>query len=95
MQPVAAIPELTCRRPDGAFYALPDVSAYLPRRFRGEPVGDVARLGELLIEHAGAAVVPGTVFEAPYAIRLSYACSEPDIRAGVARIADFLAALEP
>jgi aspartate aminotransferase len=92
---LSAIPDVTCRRPDGAFYVLPDVSAWLPRRFRGEPVGDVTRLGELLIEHAGAAVVPGTPFEAPHAIRLSYACSEPDIRAGVGRIAGFLASLDP
>ena len=36
-------------------------------------------LGAMLLEHARAAVVPGDVFEAPFAIRLSYACSTDDI----------------
>ncbi|MHC5012659.1 MAG: pyridoxal phosphate-dependent aminotransferase [Planctomycetota bacterium] len=85
-----AIEGVTCRRPEGAFYVLPDVSPYLTRHFEGEPIGTVTRLSELLLEEARAAVVPGSVFEAPYAIRFSYACSEADIREGVDRVATFL-----
>jgi aspartate/methionine/tyrosine aminotransferase len=92
---LAAIPDVTCPLPHGAFYMLPDVSRYLQATFGGEPIGSSTRLAELLLEHARAAVVPGDVFEAPYAIRLSYACSLDSIRAGIARIAEFLGALEP
>lgn len=86
---VAALPHVTCSRPDGAFYVLPDVSAWYGRTWRGRPVTDATSLADLLIEHAHVAVVPGTPFEAPYAIRFSYACSEADIRAGLERVAEF------
>ena len=90
---LCSLPHTGCRRPDGAFYLLPDVSAWYGRSFRGTKVGDATNLAALLMEHAHAAVVPGDPFEAPYAIRLSYACSESDIRAGMARIAAFAAEL--
>lgn len=76
--------------PDGAFYVLPDVTPLLARRFQGEPIGSVARLAALLLEHAHAAVVPGHVFEAPTTLRFSYACSRKQIEAGLARVADFV-----
>ena len=88
-QGIAALPDVSCRRPDGAFYALPDVSAWFKRSFRGRRVADATTLAEMLLEHAHAAVVPGDPFEAPYAVRFSYACSEDDIRQGLARVADF------
>jgi len=91
---LSKIDGVSCPMPDGAFYVFPDVSAFLGRRFEGKPVEDVSALAELIIEQARAAVVPGNVFEAPYAIRFSYACSEDDIRAGVGRVAAFLGALE-
>ena len=90
---LAKIPGLGCRVPEGAFYVLPDVSAYLGKSYRGRVVDTVSTLGEMLIEEAHAAVVPGDVFHASYAVRFSYACSEAHIRAGVGRVADFLAQL--
>ena len=72
--------------PDGAFYAFPDVSAHLGKQFKGQVIEDSTAMAKLLLEEAHAAVVPGGVFEAPYAIRFSYACSPDDIRAGVARV---------
>lgn len=90
---LGALPGVTCRRPDGAFYMLPDVSSWYGRSFRGQKVADATALAALLMEHAHAAVVPGDPFEAPYAVRFSYACSEDDIRTGLARIARFAAEL--
>ena len=87
------IPGLRYRKPDGAFYLFPDVSAYLGRSYRGTKVKDVSTLGQLTIEHAHAAVVPGDVFEAPFAIRFSYACSEDHIRRGCERVAKLFAEL--
>ena len=93
VEALGAIPDLPLRTPDGAFYVLPDVSAWLGRRLDGVPLADTASLAQALLEHAQAAVVPGDAFEAPYAIRLSYACGEDDIRRGVARIGALLARL--
>jgi aspartate aminotransferase len=83
------IPGVTCQRPDGAFYMLPDVSAAIGTSFRGRRVESVNVLAELLIEHARAAVVPGDAFEAPYALRFSYACSTAHIEHGTARVQAF------
>jgi aspartate aminotransferase len=94
LEGLEAIPDVICPRPDGAFYVFPDISAYLGASFEGKPIGDSTRLATLLLEHARAAVVPGDVFEAPYAVRFSYACGADDIRNGVARVAAFLAALD-
>jgi aspartate/methionine/tyrosine aminotransferase len=91
---LAAIPDLQVPLPDGAFYMLPDVGAYLYASHDGEPIGSSTRLAALLLEQAHAAVVPGDVFEAPTTIRFSYACSEDDIRAGVGRVAEFLRTLK-
>jgi len=87
------IPDVHCPVPDGAFYVFPDMSAYLEASFEGAPIGTATKLASLMLEHAHAAVVPGDVFEAPYAIRFSYACSQDDIRRGIARVSDFLASL--
>ncbi len=95
IEALASIPELPLRTPDGAFYVLPDISAYLGRRCKGYAIGDAPALAGFLLRHAHAAVVPGDAFEAPYAIRLSYACGEDDIRCGVARIGEFLERLTP
>ncbi len=89
-----AIPDVHCPVPDGAFYVFPDISAYLEASHEGEPIRTSTRLAQLMLEHAHAAVVPGDVFEAPYAVRFSYACSSEDIRRGVARVADFLTSLQ-
>ena len=86
---ICALPGVVCPRPDGAFYVLPDVSSWYGRTYRGTPVKDATALAALLLEHAHAAVVPGDPFEAPYAVRFSYACSEEDIVGGVERIARF------
>ena len=90
VETLQAVPDVTCPLPDGAFYVFPDIAPYLGAVYAGEPVGTSSRLASLLLEHAHAAVVPGDVFEAPTAIRFSYACSEDHIRAGVARVASFL-----
>jgi len=91
---LTAIPDVHCHIPEGAFYVLPDVSAYLEARFEGQPIGSATELARLMLEHAHAAVVPGEVFEAPYALRFSYACSREEIQRGVERVSTFLRSLE-
>jgi aspartate aminotransferase len=89
-----AIPDVVCAAPDGAFYAFPDLSAYVGRTTPGgERIADDTALCNYLLDSVQVAVVPGSGFGAPGFVRLSYACSMEDIRRGVDRIAKALAAL--
>jgi aspartate aminotransferase len=72
-------------KPKGAFYAFPDISAYL-----GKQLTTDVDLASYLLEEAKVATVPGSVFEGYGHIRLSYATSRADIEKGVARIAEAL-----
>ena len=83
------IPNVQVSKPEGAFYALPNVSAYLNNKMK-----DDICLVEHLLEKAQVATVPGTVFEAPGHIRISYAASRDNIRKGIERIANALHELD-
>ncbi len=82
------IPGLKVNEPDGAFYAFPDVTAFLGR----DGIVDDVQLAERILE-GGVALVPGSGFLAPGFVRLSYATSMKNIEAGVARLAATLSSL--
>ena len=89
-----AIPGVTCREPKGAFYAFPDVSAYVGKKTAdGKTLADDVALCDWLVEHGKVAVVPGSGFGAPGFVRLSYACSMQNIETGLDRLAKALAEL--
>jgi aspartate aminotransferase len=89
-----AIPGVQCREPKGAFYAFPDVSAYLGKKSpEGHMLDDDVQLCDWLVEVGKVAVVPGSGFGAPGFVRLSYACSMQDIEVGVGRMTKALATL--
>jgi len=83
---LAKIPKLRCAKPGGAFYAFPDVRAYLNGRT------DLDLAAHLLEEH-GVACVPGSVFEGDGHLRLTYALDRPQIVEGVRRISEGLQSL--
>ncbi len=76
-----SIQGVECATPQGAFYAFPDFSSYIPTHFE-----DDLALVTYLLEEAKVAVVPGSAFGAPGHARLSYATSDALIEAGVQRI---------
>ncbi len=79
MAEIAKIPGVTCQKPQGAFYAFPNLG-----------VDDVEFANRLLSEaHVG--VVPGGAFGAPGHVRISLASSLEDIVAGVRAIHQMLA----
>jgi aspartate aminotransferase len=89
-----AMPGVTCVEPHGAFYAFPDVSAFMGKTTpTGRVITDDVVLCEHLLESAHVAVVPGSAFFAPGFIRLSYATSSLNIEEGLERIARALAGL--
>ena len=89
-----AIPGVTCREPKGAFYAFPDVSAFIGKKsLEGSILDDDVQLCDWLLEVGKVAVVPGSGFGAPGFVRLSYACSMANIQDGVGRLAKALGSL--
>jgi aspartate aminotransferase len=89
-----AIPGVKCREPKGAFYAFPDVSAYVGKKSpEGSILDDDVQLCDWLVEVGKVAVVPGSGFGAPGFVRLSYATSMDNIRKGVGRLAEALGKL--
>jgi aspartate aminotransferase len=89
-----AIPGITCVEPRGAFYAFPDVSAFIGRKTpQGQRLDSDLALCEYLIEDARVAVVPGSAFFAPGFMRLSYATSQANIEKGLVRLGEALGKL--
>jgi aspartate/methionine/tyrosine aminotransferase len=79
-----AIPGMRCARPQGAFYAFPNI----------EGTGfDEHELADRLLSEAGVAVLPGTAFghAGKGFIRLAYTQSEAELKLGLDRIGEFIA----
>jgi len=79
------IPGMRCARPQGAFYAFPNI----------EGTGfDEHELANRLLTEAGVAVLPGTAFghAGKGFIRLAYTQSEDELTLGLQRIKEFVTA---
>ncbi len=91
---LSAIPKIRCPKPQGAFYAFPNVSAYLNRRAGGTLLKTGDDLAAYLIDTAHVAVVGGSDFGAPDHIRISYATSMQNLERGLDRIETALRKLD-
>ena len=80
--------------PRGAFYAFPDVSAYLGRSYEGTTLHDSIAFTKALLEKKLVATVAGDAFGAPGHIRLTYCTSEAEIVEGVRRLGELLDQLD-
>ncbi len=90
------IPGVICARPTGAFYVFPDISSHFGKRTpAGAVVRSPAEFAQALLEEKHVAVIPGEEFGAggEKCFRLTFACSEQEIKDGIARISDFVASL--
>ena len=88
-----AIEGLTVVEPQGAFYVLPDCSAYIGASAHAEgfgPVPDADSLCTYLLEHVHVACVPGDAFGVPQCIRISYAAAMPVLEEAMIRLASAL-----
>jgi len=80
-----------CVEPKGAFYAFPDLSAFVGKKTpEGKTIENDVQLCEWLIDAAKVAVVMGSAFHAPGFVRLSYATSMKNVEEGVRRMAEWL-----
>jgi aspartate aminotransferase len=87
---LSALPKVTCVRPQGAFYAFPDVSAYFGRSIGAKPITDSVSFAAALLEQCHVAVVPGTDSGFDTHVRLSFATSMEQIDKGIDRTGEFL-----
>jgi aspartate aminotransferase len=90
---LTSIPGVKCPEPKGAFYAFPDVSAFLAPRASKRGFKTAAALAAALLEEELVAVIPGDSFGAPQNLRFSYTCSAALIEKGLARVRTFLSKL--
>jgi aspartate aminotransferase len=79
-----AIRGVSCVKPMGAFYVLPNIS-----RFGLSPTV----FAERFLSEQKVAVIPGESFSASEHVRFSYACSMDNIREGMDRLQKFVAGL--
>ncbi|MFQ6604807.1 MAG: pyridoxal phosphate-dependent aminotransferase [Fidelibacterota bacterium] len=89
-----AIPDVKCVVPHGAFYAFPDLSAYMNKKNGTRIIKDSFALSDYLLEMATVVTVPGDGFGAPGHIRFSFATGAEQIRRGIERVQNALRKLE-
>lgn len=80
------IPGVSCRKPQGAFYAFANVSGAFGKTYNGKFVETSDALSKYLLEEAKVAIVPGEGFGMGTHARLSYATSMENIEKGLGRI---------
>jgi aspartate aminotransferase len=97
MSRLAEIPGVSCVKPQGAFYVFPDVSGLFGKASpKGAKIDSALALSEALLDEAHVAFVPGEDFGGcgKNHLRISFACSEDQINAGMDRFAGFVESLK-
>jgi aspartate aminotransferase len=93
MTALAAIPGVRCPRPQGAFYAFPDISVAFGKKHGAQAIGNDVDFCNALLEAKGVACVPGSAFGEPNAIRISYTCKPAELTDGLKRLQAFFSEL--
>ena len=91
---VNTIDNLSCVKPDGAFYVMVNISKAIGKEVDGKVIENSLVFSDLLLEREKVAVVPGVAFGADEFIRLSYATSIENIKNGLNRIEKFVGDLK-
>ncbi len=89
LERLAAIPGVTCTKPEGAFYVYPNISAYLGKG----GMRTATELAARMLHEAHVVTVPGEAFGTREHIRLSYPVTKQNIDEGVRRMGEFLTGL--
>jgi len=88
------IPGVHCPMPAGAFYAFPNMSALLGRRFRGKVLATPFDLANFFLTEATVACVPGEPFGTNSHLRFSYTGPLTVIEEGLHQLSQAVAQLE-
>jgi len=87
---ISKIEGLSCIKPSGAFYVMINIQGFLNTNFHNKDINNSVDFAQLLLEEEKVAVVPGAGFGIDSYVRLSYATSKEQIKAGLDRIESFL-----
>jgi aspartate aminotransferase len=87
---LAALPNVRCPMPGGAFYAFFNISAHFGRTLAGKKVTDSASFCQIALETAHVNMVPGSAFGAEGYVRLSFAASREQLNGGLDRLEQLL-----
>ena len=80
LQRLAEMPGISCAKPRGAFYLLPDFSCYFGKKYRGREIKDAVDFANILLEAVLVALVPGEAFNIKGKVRLSYSNSMENLK---------------
>ena len=84
------IPDVSCLKPEGAFYVMMNIRKLIGRTIHGVTIQDGDDFADAFLKHGLVALVPGSGFGAPDFVRWSYATSMANIDAGMDRLEAFL-----
>src|ERR687889_86885 len=87
---LSKLPNVTCVKPQGAFYCFPNVSAYFGKKAGDAAIIDAVSFSAALLEQSHVAVVPGNDSGFDTHVRLSFATGMPQIDKGIDRIGEVL-----
>ena len=83
---LAAIPGVTCTKPEGAFYVYPNIGAFLGKG----GIRTATEMATRLLHEAHVVTVPGEAFGTAEHIRISYPVTKQNIDEGTRRMGEFL-----
>lgn len=83
---LAKIPGIRINNPDGAFYAFPDISAFLGKKDGEELITSAEDLSMFLLHKGLVTVVDGAAFGSPNNIRISFATSMDNLIEAIKRM---------
>ncbi len=86
VEKINTIEGLSCRKPEGAFYVMVNISKIMGKTFGGKSINSSMDFAEYLLDVAKVAVIPGSGFGTDKYVRLSYATSLDNIKEGLSRI---------
>jgi len=87
---INSINNLSCLKPEGAFYVMVNICNVLNKSIHGKVIKDSIVFSDILLEKEKVAVIPGIAFGVDNFIRISYATSMENIKEGLDRIARFV-----
>jgi aspartate aminotransferase len=88
------IPGFKVNNPKGAFYIFPDISAYFGKSDGKTTIHNADDFCDYILLSVYVAIVSGSAFGEPNCFRLSYAASEEQLKAAIARIAETVSKLK-
>ncbi len=80
-QEISSWNNVTCPKPEGAFYLFPDVSKLFCEKYK-----NATELCTFLLENANVAIMPGDAFGSPNCVRISYAVSDETLKKALTAI---------